>query len=268
MVAMSENRKNSSKYEGDPLDEQLWTPYIGIAMELHARTAAEIASLSVKDLETRFAFTLRQAEENLGRELVDEGIERRIDELPANVILSICAEVLGDDRVTEPLLRIAEVRRREAERAALLAEIEYDAKNSWRFDFRKVPQDEIVKVGFFRPYMDRSEKSAEYSEWAGRTITARMVEPETGLMEVVEDVRHDDEDFRMEDICPTLADHARFSIGVPVPSKTDQHSQVLSPVVTHGTVFTLATKNNWYPMKYDIGYVTIGGFVALSAPQD
>lgn len=264
---MSDHRENYPDHVAGPIDEQLWSSFMGIAMELHARTAAEIASLSAEDIEKEFASTLRTAEEKLGRELVDAGIEKRIDELPGSVILSICAEVLGDDRVMEPLLRIAEIRRQEAEREALLTEITYEAKNSWRFDFRKVPRDEIVKIGFFKPDLARSEQSFDYAYWAGRTITARMVEPEFGYMEVLDDVRNPNTNFRVEDPCPPLEDHAKISIGVPVRSKTDPCSTELSPVVTHGTVCTLATEKNWWPMKYDVGYVTIGGVVALSAPR-
>jgi hypothetical protein len=264
---MSDYRESYPDHSGSPVDEQLWSSFIGIAIDLHARTAAEIASLSPGDIENRFASTLRKAEENLGREMVDAGIEGKIDELPGHVILSICAEVLGDDRVLEPLLRIGEVRRKEAEREALLAEISYEAKNSWRFDFRKVPKDEIVKVGFFKPSLERFEQSVDFAHRAGRTITARMVEPESGSMEVIADVRNPGSNFRMEDQIPPLVDYAKISIGVPVPSKSNRYSNDLSPVVTHGTSCTLETEKNWWQMKYDIGYITVGGVVALSAPQ-
>lgn len=264
---MSDHRENYPDQLGGSIDEQLWSSFIGIAMELHARTAAEIAGLSTEDIEQKFASTLRQAEESLGRELVDAGIEKRIDALPGSVILSICAEVLGDDRVMDPLLRIAEVRRKEAEREALLAEIAFEAKHSWRFDFRKVPRDEIVKVGLFKPDLVRSHKSFDCAGLAGRTITARMLEPEFGYMEVVDDVRNPNSNSRVEDPCPPLEDHARITIGVPVRSKTDPYSNELSLIVTHGTACTLETERNWWPMKYDIGYITVGGVVVLSAPR-
>lgn len=265
---MSANKENYLGHMNAPVDEQLWSSYIGIAMELHARTAAEIASLSSQDIEKHFASTLRNQEEQLGRELVGASLEKRIKELPGEVILSICADVLGDDRIKEPLLRIAEIRRKEVEREALLAEISYEAKTSWRFDFRKVPRDEIVKVGFYKPDLERHRQSIAYPYSAGRTITARMAEPEYGYMEVVDDVRNPTPSFRLGvDSCPPLADHARIRIGVPVRSKTDPHSNQLSPVVTHGTACTLETEKNWHAMEYDIGYITVGGVVALTAPQ-
>ncbi|HSH55262.1 MAG TPA: hypothetical protein VK983_00390 [Candidatus Limnocylindrales bacterium] len=143
-------------------------PYIELAKELQKRIAARLSAVTESDLNDAFSSALRDTEDKI----VARGIAEKIDALPTGQILGMYAAQLGDERVKEPLMRIAAIRHQEAIHAAYLEELKAASVQSSILDLNMVQVGHVVDVTLFDT-PEREEIGSRYDHRAGRWVSAR-----------------------------------------------------------------------------------------------
>lgn len=246
-------RNRSEKQEAERL---ALNPYLGLAEDLQRRVLARVASED--DMEKIFAQVVGAREQ----EMVVAAIEAKLEELPAEKVLSMYATLLGDEAVNEPIRRLGTIKQRELGREARRAELKDRATHSREVDMRQFEEGEVVTVGLFNPSLEQFRKSARWPGWAGRIMQVRVREPEAGLVQVLSD---EIGDYKIPKTVPgrtTFEDHALVRLGAEIAGKQKE----FEPILSYGSqldVYSQSTEEVRH-LQLDVGYVCLDGVVILS----
>ncbi|MDB5185333.1 MAG: hypothetical protein JWN38_1141 [Candidatus Saccharibacteria bacterium] len=138
-------------------------PYLPIAQSMQERVAERLSQVGPADMDAALSRIIAEQEDAL----VQQGIEAKIEALPTLQLLGLYARVLGDDSVNEPIRRLGELRRKQAEREAAMAELKAETQHTNTLDLSRLHVGQVVTAGLYHPNMARR------SEPTRREVVAR-----------------------------------------------------------------------------------------------